>query len=559
MTSQAPFLCLPREMRDAIYEAYLLLDDGYVFDFECNKLRTSSGQPIDLSLMYTCRLVAAEMAGLPLRTNTVTFRTVYSDTMRTSLGRFEFLLQFLREQNQELITCTADYLNPEMRDRICQDYPDVYPFFDANWMREAEMGEHSRKIASDEQCLLPGAKDPGRFDNPEFPLLWIFDAYSQQASSAHSDSESAVRLVELQASPWTIWSEDELDKLIRSFTMPKPYDLLKIEFATHMEGQFYKVWWDTWGARAKARASAAAVAIRFLQSYPRARNDLRRIVVDEDHEASAFPECHAKGLIPFCRENQHLRVERRVSLWNSAFHRHYADDGWSAVHWFTTTPRNTLGDYPGLDANAVSENIAVWLEEASVLCEAGMPRDVFTLILDGRPAPAQATRIFQEVVQRDAAWQLAAEARFLGENLNTGDRCRIWLDIFRADGWDPTEHVWMRKEFPRLLADLGNNVPSSHGVRFRANFDVGQPWTAWEVAQIIAANEEPELTVEKWGMKWYDGRVQEMYETEPPLPPFPELERQQLREVPDDVRKLLDEMRKEEALRFYLRRDLEND
>ncbi|KAK4171997.1 hypothetical protein QBC36DRAFT_153804, partial [Triangularia setosa] len=76
-------LRVPREIRDAIYRAYPLLGDGYVFHFESNKLCASYNQPIDLNLMHTCRLVAIEMAGLPLRVNTIIFRTVYSDTIRT--------------------------------------------------------------------------------------------------------------------------------------------------------------------------------------------------------------------------------------------------------------------------------------------------------------------------------------------------------------------------------------------------------------------------------------------------------------------------------------------
>ncbi|KAK4166286.1 hypothetical protein QBC43DRAFT_350567, partial [Cladorrhinum sp. PSN259] len=90
MVSHFPFLRLPREMRDAIYKEYLLLDDDYVLNFESGKLRTSDNQPIHLNSIYTYRLVANEMIGLPLRTNTIAFRTAYSETICSSLCRFEY-------------------------------------------------------------------------------------------------------------------------------------------------------------------------------------------------------------------------------------------------------------------------------------------------------------------------------------------------------------------------------------------------------------------------------------------------------------------------------------
>lgn len=123
----------PPEIRDTIYRAYLLVDDGYVYSFDRNKLRVSDGRPIELSLAYTCRLVAAEMSGLALRVNTVNFRTASTESMRTGLCRFEYLLRYLREQNQELINRTASKMSPEMIDKISEDYPDFYPLFDGGY------------------------------------------------------------------------------------------------------------------------------------------------------------------------------------------------------------------------------------------------------------------------------------------------------------------------------------------------------------------------------------------------------------------------------------------
>lgn len=68
----------PPELRNQIYKLTLNVNDrgGYTFDLAKGKLRVAdNGQPINLSLMYTCRQIASETAGLPLRLNTITFST----------------------------------------------------------------------------------------------------------------------------------------------------------------------------------------------------------------------------------------------------------------------------------------------------------------------------------------------------------------------------------------------------------------------------------------------------------------------------------------------------
>ncbi|KAK2730779.1 hypothetical protein CKAH01_09402 [Colletotrichum kahawae] len=80
MAPPCPFLALPREIRDAIYEHYVAIPSGYVCDpgrfaasvLERNAtdvrkiniaglLKGANDQPIDLNLSYTCRLIATEI------------------------------------------------------------------------------------------------------------------------------------------------------------------------------------------------------------------------------------------------------------------------------------------------------------------------------------------------------------------------------------------------------------------------------------------------------------------------------------------------------------------
>lgn len=47
--------------------------------------------------------------------------------------------------------------------------------------------------------------------------------------------------------------------------------------------------------------------------------------------------------------------------------------------------------------------------EALALLPLGMPKDSFTLVLDGGEAPEKCSEIFQQIIQRDATWQAAWE------------------------------------------------------------------------------------------------------------------------------------------------------
>ena len=79
------FLDLPRELRDMIYHHYIFEPDGYHYDYESGKLRTSKKCRIYLALERTCKVVAQEMHHLALGSNVLHFWTV--DTERINAGR----------------------------------------------------------------------------------------------------------------------------------------------------------------------------------------------------------------------------------------------------------------------------------------------------------------------------------------------------------------------------------------------------------------------------------------------------------------------------------------
>lgn len=84
-------LSIPREVRVPIYEFYITEHDGYCYNYVSGKLRPRKGR-IDLALMYTCTTINAEMHGLALKMNTVTFSTAYSNSERRRASRWDRIM-----------------------------------------------------------------------------------------------------------------------------------------------------------------------------------------------------------------------------------------------------------------------------------------------------------------------------------------------------------------------------------------------------------------------------------------------------------------------------------
>jgi hypothetical protein len=113
------FLQLPRELRDEIYAHYLREETGYVHVAQTNKLQRADGRPIELALTYTCRLVAEEMQGLPLKVNAITFRSYCPEVVASEngdvwnswsvAGRFDYLLDRLWFVKEEAFAVAASF------------------------------------------------------------------------------------------------------------------------------------------------------------------------------------------------------------------------------------------------------------------------------------------------------------------------------------------------------------------------------------------------------------------------------------------------------------------
>ncbi|KAF6810134.1 hypothetical protein CPLU01_15378 [Colletotrichum plurivorum] len=235
------------KVRDLIYAQCVLINGGYVLDFDSNTLRGADGKPIDLSFRLACKRIASETRGLALSSNILNFSTVYSDN--ATAGRFDLLIRHLAAKLGRLISrLEPGYLI--VPDGIWDDITKVHPRF-AQYV-EFRRNRPNRRITS-----IPVAKvgHPG----------------------SCGDTPSAFRNF---ICPWKIMSSDRVEESIDSMgsQFSKTIDY-SWDFSSHTTENFPGLS----GNSKKNSYSAASVAIRFLDSLsPDSRMSIRSMVLNED-------------------------------------------------------------------------------------------------------------------------------------------------------------------------------------------------------------------------------------------------------------------------------------
>jgi hypothetical protein len=104
--TESRFLTVPREIRDAIYEAYLVVDGGCVYKHQTNKLAcAAAGHFICLDLSLTCRQVADEIRGVALKVNQITFTTAWDEHIQGHAGRFGEVMKLMQFAGRWIVYC----------------------------------------------------------------------------------------------------------------------------------------------------------------------------------------------------------------------------------------------------------------------------------------------------------------------------------------------------------------------------------------------------------------------------------------------------------------------
>ncbi|KAF9874204.1 hypothetical protein CkaCkLH20_08187 [Colletotrichum karsti] len=536
MTSS--LLGLPRELRDLIYKAYVSVEGGYLCDTDAfinGTLKGSNNQPIDLSLVYTCKQIADEMArgGLALRQNTITFTTLYNNDLSYLAGSFDWHTNALDKLRCEIFQGVGYALTDRAYSKLKAQYPQFLPLLD-------RMRLEGPRVAG--VVPLSSERHGSYGEAPSVYREFIKDTLREAALF-----DDGFRDVVLQHKPHISHADDNGDeipeKYYRAGWTPldaayNPTQLWAIPSGIQMEELFSARGrgdprngrlQEEYHGSSKWRFSAAAAAIYFLEHVPNSvRTQVRKIVLSEDYEAVAHPECHARGLIPFCQKYP-IQVERRINLWTNVFQR---DINYQSAEARCKWDRRVTP--PFLHSDQITDNVSCWIMEALALAPAGMPPSSFTLVLDGAPAPDDCTQIFQSVVQRDVAWQSAWV-----KSLDLGLLPPIsWFErrgeaVLRHGFFTPNDlnhhQVLLATNaiapgagvaadwkgywgyFFEGLPDAIRDIAEGHSI-VRCNFDVG---SLWDVDRLVSEHRAwNSLT---WQREWFSHEPR-FRETSPPLP-----------------------------------------
>ncbi|KAK4164448.1 hypothetical protein QBC43DRAFT_370079 [Cladorrhinum sp. PSN259] len=481
---QSRLLTLPSELRQQIYREYIYLDaeEGYTYDFEAGKLRTASPdkRPIDLNLMYTCRLVANEMRGLALRIQTIRFSTLYSPELRIRAAKWEWLVyaEHFGAPPRWHVPLIAEYADDEMWDEITRRHSGTLLYQYMSHLRDYEEGGSCWGVCWNVYPRFEAPQTQGWGEAPSLyreTLTDIFELAMSDPDLRADIYQNELRYLPRDA-PWQIPTEKEIDLLAKN--------LMGVRWKTS-KNRHHRDWHESyWNlSPGKYRFSAAASAIHFLKSVPRhVRAHIRNIVLFEDHLSVASPESHIRGLIPFCHENSALRIERRAALWRNVFlWGNYFNEYFLWHRWTTPTTysefwnRGKPAEERGLPRPYLSRRLAQWMAEAA---RPDIP-DNITLLFDGDLIVEHTAKVFRDVVHLAAAVQESVDkALRIGEpgiNPDEALEKRIYSPFWQCDG------------FPRLLKEMCENHGKKSSFRIRCNFDPGCPVNEYRTSQILDA------------------------------------------------------------------------
>ncbi|KAL8690126.1 MAG: hypothetical protein Q9218_004358 [Villophora microphyllina] len=525
------FLSLPRELRNTIYHYYVFEADGYYFEYESGKLRTSGNRPIDLALMYTCTFVAAEMHQLALRSNTLNFATICSD----KAYRFEVLFEQLRSYRDKIVHTLIHptislYHTPDMDVKLLLRFPQFEPWLQLlRKLQGSGISDGScRGFLTD--CPWPDVVDSAFRDfqgymiellsrDTDFPeaLAKFYDAQAQVLRSVyrinrlHQNMATFLNSTLLWSGPepWTIPSDEELARADEILGPPP--------------------WTCSLSKRVRWRFSAAAAAIHFFKSASRStRLGTRNIVLHEDRQCVAYPECHISGLISLCLQNPQLHIERRINIWRnvlvSVLSHHSTEHRSMTLEW-ALGANDKFHAYDRHIPKNISRTFSPWITEASALSTNGIPINSFSLIFDGDPALDQSSEIF-EILKDDAAWQVAQVQWYTENSMSSELLAQYYPEKWRMPGSLGTKVLgfYVSEDFPQALDDIVQGKSC-----IRCNFPL--TGNLYDPKRVLERNQHliqiptgdpdrdrpPSLL---WHRRWLVHRYHNPVRLSPPLPSF---------------------------------------
>ena len=205
--------------------------------------------------------------------------------------------------------------------------------------------------------------------------------------------------------------------------------------------------------------SAVSLCIRFLRSLPKTlRKAVRHISQRKPFICAADARSHVLGLVPFCRENQQLRIYRYVELWTNALQGapKYTDLRYwnpSIVRAMFIANQDAFGE--GFPRWILAEAMVAWIEEAKRCFNEGMREIQFNLIFTDTSVNWDSTRFNQylQIIFEGAIWQTALEKRLQRGDITRPDPTRHFLtQPTRLECFVGSSHrpCYFSDTFPRL-------------------------------------------------------------------------------------------------------------
>ncbi|KAI4665267.1 uncharacterized protein J4E78_002727 [Alternaria triticimaculans] len=483
MQLQSRLFRLPRELRDLIYHHYLFNEAGLAYNFDTNKV------PVDLSLMCTCRAAALELRGLALRLNKIVFRTSYTDATRTHASMFHKALATLHTLKLDLLNrVLPDLLTDAVETEISLKYPEFSPALPAWRMGFGNMHFLGEPASTHRDFI-------------HFALNLLFKRTRISTAARRHLRRDHKKLRKSNPEPWQTPNEGTLRRGREGMSGPsteyiRNLRVIPFDGALQQLVDTAKVGHMQPDDNVNYSFSAAACAIRFFRSLRvETLEQMRDIELIEDRESISFPECHVRGLIPFCREHPRMRVHRRVSLWSNVF-------PVTSTLPYKTSPTHRRVNRVNLERDRlasryVSRAVAKWMAEASALPSLGMPEGSFKLTFECDSAPEETTQVF-DIIQRDAAWQTALDLSYARNLLPQPD----WRMRRLRNGY-------IYETFPQLLQQV------TDGQSFiRCDFNPGEVQDPEQIMRELSG-----YSKEMWETKWH-GHTPARFQTLENMPPW---------------------------------------
>ncbi|PNP82880.1 hypothetical protein FNYG_03758 [Fusarium nygamai] len=486
---KATFLDLPLELRQQVYHDYFKVDGGYIYDGDSDKLVQADGQPISISLRCACRSVAEETRSLPFQLNSSSFSTLYRQDLQHQAAIHSNLIRFHTVLLSELLLRMRRCLIPEMFDQV----EDVAPQY-VGCIKELISGYlrsdgHPRfppvdfqAVANfDDQAALTGA-NLGWYDSTvgfQRAILCILRQINVKNAAeiaeaidevlpGWSDSSSPEELFDMSFDHWDIPSHLCLREAAERLQRQRFLDSLghwhRLQdndsgfLDARYKGPRYKY-------RRKYWFSATAVALRFLKRLSSTqRGYLRKLVLNEDRISVGFPESHAIGMIPFCKENSKLHLEQRIDVWHNLVTSSQRPTAYRLTNMYFERSEPEAGEHYSIDDIYGPDQdlyFTNWVVHGLEVVKAGMPAGSWSVVFDGEPDLNLATDLFTTLLKRTIVWH-----SFYSDCVSLG--------LFTNP---------IHPEYPFATVKPDGRAPERKGSSiFQCNFNLDRPWNLDKIA-----------------------------------------------------------------------------